>query len=171
MIARAYLSLGSNIGDREGHLRAALDRLTLHGNLVSVSSLYETEPVEFTQQAWFLNCAVALDTGESAAELLQTALSVEREIGRQRTQDKGPRSIDIDILLFNQLVLEEKGLMIPHPGMAQRRFVLEPLVEIAPDVLHPVLGKTVQQLRDVLPPGQIVRRLEWSGDIRSVRGR
>jgi 2-amino-4-hydroxy-6-hydroxymethyldihydropteridine diphosphokinase len=170
MIARAYLSLGSNIGDREDHLRAALDRLSVHGNLAAVSSLYETEPVEFTQQAWFLNCAVALDTGESASELLQTALSVEREMGRQRTQDKGPRSIDIDILLFDQSVINEKGLTIPHPGMAQRHFVLEPLAEIAPDLVHPVLGKTIGKLRDALPPGQVVRRLEWSGDVRRVRG-
>jgi 2-amino-4-hydroxy-6-hydroxymethyldihydropteridine diphosphokinase len=160
MIARAYLSLGSNIGGREAHLRAAIEQLALHGNLVRVSSLYETEPVEFTKQAWFLNCALALDTGESAGELLQTALSVEHEMGRQRTQDKGPRSIDIDILLFDQLVVSEKGLTIPHPGMAERRFVLEPLSEIAPDAVHPVLGKTVRQLLQELPPGQIVRRVE-----------
>jgi 7,8-dihydro-6-hydroxymethylpterin-pyrophosphokinase len=81
-------------------------------------------------------------------------------MGRQRTQDKGPRSIDIDILLFDQLVVSEKGLIIPHPGMAERRFVLEPLSEIAPDAVHPVLGKTVRQLLQELPPGQIVRRVE-----------
>jgi 2-amino-4-hydroxy-6-hydroxymethyldihydropteridine diphosphokinase len=160
MMVRAYLSLGSNVGNREQQLRTAMGELARHGNVVRVSSLYETEPVEFTQQAWFLNCAVAFETTAAPAVLLQTVLSIEREMGRHRTQDKGPRTIDIDILLFDQLVVNEKGLTIPHPGMAQRRFVLEPLAEIAPDIVHPVLGKTVRELREELPPGQIVRRVE-----------
>ena len=160
MTARAYLSLGSNLGDRDLQLRTAIERLARHGNVVRVSPLYETEPLEFTQQAWFLNCAVAFGTTSAPAELLQTVLSVEREMGRQRTQDKGPRLIDIDILLFDQLVVNEKGLTIPHPGMALRRFVLEPLAEIAPDVVHPVLGKTARELLKELPPGQIVRQVE-----------
>lgn len=159
MIARAYLSLGSNVGNRELQLRTAIERLARHGDVVRVSSVYETEPVEFTEQAWFLNCAVAFDTAEGAAELLQTVLTVEREMGRQRSQDKGPRLIDIDILLFDQLVVNEKGLTIPHPGMAQRRFVLEPLAEIAPEVVHPVLGKTVREMLEELPSGQVVRRV------------
>ena len=159
MIARAYLSLGSNVGNRELQLRTAMERLARHGNLVAVSSVYETEPVEFTQQAWFLNCAVAFETTAAPADLLQTVLSTEREMGRQRTQDKGPRTIDIDILLFDQLVVNEKGLTIPHPGMALRRFVLEPLAEIAPNVIHPVLGRTVRELHEELPPGQVVRRV------------
>jgi len=160
MIARAYLSLGSNVGNREQQLRTAMEDLARHGQVVRVSSLYETEPVEFTQQAWFLNCAVAFETTGTPADLLQTALSIEREMGRQRTQDKGPRTIDIDILLFEQWVVNEKGLTIPHPGMAHRRFVLEPLAEIAPEVVHHVLGKTVRELLEELPPGQVVRRVE-----------
>lgn len=159
-MARAYLSLGSNVGNRELQLRAAMERLARHGTVVRVSSLYETEPVEFIQQAWFLNCAVAFETMTTPTELLQTVLSIEREMGRQRTQDKGPRLIDIDILLFDRLVVNEKELTIPHPGMAQRRFVLEPLAEIAPEVVHPVLGKTVRELLEELPPGQVVRRAQ-----------
>ena len=89
-MARAYLSLGSNVGERELQLRTAIERLARHGNVVRVSSIYETEPVEFTEQAWFLNCAVAFETTAAPIELLQTVLSVEREMGRQRTQEKGP---------------------------------------------------------------------------------
>lgn len=156
----AYLSLGSNVGDREAHLRAALDRLLGLGKLIRVSSHYETEPVEVTNQAWFLNCAAAVETDLGAAELLAGVLAIEQEMGRRRTELKGPRTIDIDILLFGNLVIDQVGLAIPHPSIAQRRFVLEPLSEIAPDALHPLLRKTVRQLRDALPPGQIVRRVE-----------
>jgi 2-amino-4-hydroxy-6-hydroxymethyldihydropteridine diphosphokinase len=156
----AYLSLGSNTGDRADNLRAAIARLGQFGRVVAVSSLYETEPVEFTNQPWFLNCALALETDKLPGQLLHDVLAIEQDMGRRRTEAKGPRNIDIDILLFGDEIVEEKGLRIPHPGLPTRRFVLEPLVEIAPEVLHPVLKKTVQELRDALPPGQIVRKLE-----------
>jgi 2-amino-4-hydroxy-6-hydroxymethyldihydropteridine diphosphokinase len=159
MRKRAYLSLGSNTGDRATNLNAAITRLSQVGKVVAVSSFYETEPVEFTSQPWFLNCAVAIDTEKSPVKLLQAALAIEREMGRQRTQEKGPRNIDIDILLFEDEVVEEKGLKIPHPGLAARRFVLEPLAEIAPEVRHPVLKKTVRELLAALPAGQAVRKL------------
>ena len=156
----ACLSLGSNTGDRATNLRAAIGRLSQVGNLVTVSSFYETEPVEFTTQRWFLNCAVGLETTKTPQELLQAALTIEREMGRTRTQEKGPRNIDIDILLFDNEVVDEKGLKIPHPGLTSRRFVLEPLAEIAPEARHPVLEKTVRQLLAALPAGQAVRKLD-----------
>jgi 2-amino-4-hydroxy-6-hydroxymethyldihydropteridine diphosphokinase len=155
-----YLSLGSNVGDREAQLLDAQTRLSAIGRVVAVSSLYETEPVEFTQQPWFLNCAVALETNKTAQELMAVILRIEQEMGRRRLQKKGPRSIDIDILLFGETVIDSTDLTIPHPALHQRRFVLEPLAEIAPEVLHPALKKTIRELRDALPPGQAVRKLK-----------
>jgi 2-amino-4-hydroxy-6-hydroxymethyldihydropteridine diphosphokinase len=153
-----YLSLGSNIGDREARLRDAITRLQTLGRVVSVSSFYETEPVEFTDQGWFLNCAVALETTETPEQVMEAILRIEHEMGRQRLQNKGPRLIDIDILLFSDKVVDSAELTIPHPAMHERRFVLQPLAEIAPEAWHPVLKKTVRELLDTLPAGQVVRK-------------
>jgi 2-amino-4-hydroxy-6-hydroxymethyldihydropteridine diphosphokinase len=155
-----YLSLGSNIGDRETHLRAAIQRLQSLGRVQSISSAYETAPVEFTDQPWFLNCAVALESSSTPAHLMQQLLEIERAMGRQRLQKKGPRTIDLDILLFEDVIVNGLELTIPHPAMQYRRFVLEPLAEIAPDAVHPVLKKTVRELLSELPPGQSVHRIE-----------
>ena len=161
----AFLSLGSNVGDREQRLRDAIARLETVGLVVSVSSFYETEPVEFTDQTWFLNCAVALETAATAEELMTGLLDIERQMGRQRVQKKGPRSIDLDILLFvdslkGDAVIDSPELIIPHPAMHQRRFVLQPLAEIAPEARHPLLKKTTRELLDALPAGQAVRKLQ-----------
>ena len=157
-----HLSLGSNLGDRYANLRAAIERLGEAGAVSTVSGFYETEPVEFRDQLWFLNCVVALETKYSPEALLTKVLTIEREMGRLRMKDKGPRSIDIDILLFGDRVVEEqeRGLKIPHPAMHQRRFVLKPLVEIAPEALHPQLQKTARELLADLPAGQMVRLFE-----------
>jgi 2-amino-4-hydroxy-6-hydroxymethyldihydropteridine diphosphokinase len=160
MLTLVYLSLGSNVGDREAQLRDALARLGAAGRVAEVSSFYETEPVEFTEQPWFLNCVVALETIKTARQLMAAILRIEQDMGRRRLENKGPRAIDIDILLMGDTIVDSKQVTIPHPAMHQRRFVLEPLAEIAPDQLHPVLHKTMRELRDALPRGQAVKKLK-----------
>jgi len=155
-----YLSLGSNLGDRQANLREAIARVAELGDVTSVSSCYETEPVDFVAQPWFLNCAVALSTDKMPRQFLGALQKIEQEMGRKRTQPKGPRVIDLDILLFGSAVVDTPQLTIPHAAMHERRFVLEPLAEIAPEVRHPVFKRTVRELRDALPPGQQVRKLK-----------
>ena len=152
----AYLSLGSNIGDREDHLNTAMTLLNTVGSIERLSSFYETDPVEFVEQPVFLNCVIALQTELSPTELMNQVLNIERRLGRERIQRKGPRTLDIDILLYGDRVMNAADLTIPHPAMEQRRFVLLPLTEIAPGVLHPILNKTARELLEELPPGQKV---------------
>ncbi|HSZ62726.1 MAG TPA: 2-amino-4-hydroxy-6-hydroxymethyldihydropteridine diphosphokinase [Terriglobales bacterium] len=159
MSETAYLSLGSNLGDRAANLRSALAQMEVAGRVLAVSAFYETQPVDVPDQPWFLNCVAAIATDKSPRELLQFALKIEAEMGRLRMRHKGPRNIDIDILLFGDRVLDEPGLKIPHPAMHKRRFVLEPLAEIAPEARHPQLGKTAEDLLGELADGQTVRRL------------
>ena len=145
-MATAYISLGANLGDRAAMLREAVRRLGALGRVMAVSSLYETEPVGFREQPPFLNAVVALETDLGPAELLAALVAIERDLGRVRTFRNAPRTLDLDILLLNGLVLHEPGLTLPHPRLHERAFVLAPLAEIAPEVVHPVLGLPVAAL-------------------------
>jgi len=133
-----YLSLGSNLGDRAGNLRAAIARLAGAGvRVTKVSSLYETEPVDYLDQPWFLNCAVEAETALSPLDLLHALRGFEAKLGSQKEFAKGPRLLDMDILLYGGETIELPELQIPHPRMLQRNFVLAPLAEIAPTLKHP----------------------------------
>lgn len=148
----AFLSLGSNLGDREALLNQALERLQAAGvRTVRRSTIHETEPQDFRDQPWFLNMAVEVETDLTPRELLASIQKIEAELGRQRTIPKGPRTIDIDILFYANLIIGTPELEIPQPRLTERRFVLDPLSEIAPDLRHPVTGKTIREAQAALP--------------------
>jgi len=148
----AAIALGSNldspVGDREANLREAIKRLKALGEVRAVSSFYDTEPVGYVAQPRFLNGALLLETDLGPAELMRALLAVERAMGRDRTGTvaKGPRVIDLDLLLYGDAVVNTGELTLPHPAMAEREFVLRPLAEIAPAMRHPLLGLTVREM-------------------------
>ena len=158
---RVYLSLGSNIGDRRGNLRAAIDGLP-HGGvaITRVSSFYETEPVDLKEQPWFLNCVAEAETHFDPFMLLRALRKVETKMGGKKLVAKGPRRIDIDILLYGLETIDTPELQVPHPRMHLRRFVLVPLAEIAPGAVHPILKLTVAQMLGRTPDNSVVRRLD-----------
>lgn len=141
-----YLALGSNLGDRHRYLRGALQYLRERVDLATISSIYETEPVGYLEQPLFLNLVCSGKTQLSPQELLKFAKEIEVTIGRQPSLRNGPRSIDIDILIYDDLHLAQADLIIPHPRMTERAFVLVPLAEIAPRLLDPISGQTMQAL-------------------------
>ena len=153
----AAIALGSNLesrfGDRRANLLEAVRRVGELGEVRSVSSFYDTEPVGFVAQPRFLNGAMLLETALEPLTLMRGLLAVEQAMGRVRGVTKGPRVIDLDLLLYGDVVMKSEELTLPHPEMQERRFVLEPLVEIAPGMVHPVLGITVEELFRLIPDG------------------
>lgn len=149
-MARAYLGLGSNLGDRQGHLRFALAGLSRVGTVLARASLIETEPVDCPGGGMFLNTCVCLESALEPSKLLSAAMRIEQRRGRSRTTRNEPRVLDIDILLYGDLVLCERGLQIPHPRLHERGFVLEPLAEIAPNLVHPSFHVSVRRMLERL---------------------
>ncbi|MFA5072594.1 MAG: 2-amino-4-hydroxy-6-hydroxymethyldihydropteridine diphosphokinase [Nitrospirota bacterium] len=142
----AYIGIGSNIGNKIEHCRKALELLEAYGKLKAVSSFYCTEPVGYPDQEDFVNAVAMIETGLLPEYLLEACHAIENMLGRRRTVLKGPRIIDLDILLYENQIIQAEYLIIPHPRMASRKFVLIPLCEIAPEVMHPLLQKSVSSL-------------------------
>ncbi|MGE5327406.1 MAG: 2-amino-4-hydroxy-6-hydroxymethyldihydropteridine diphosphokinase [Deltaproteobacteria bacterium] len=155
----AYLSLGANLGDRVGYIRKALELLKGAGVEVRrVSSFYKTEPVEFRAQPWFVNCAAEVATDLMPMQLLKAVKSVERAFGRRSGFPKGPRPMDIDILLYENAIVRSSQLTIPHERLAERKFVLIPLRELAADLRHPVTRRTVlEMLQETSDTSQVIK--------------
>ena len=156
-----YLSLGSNVGDRAENLRDAVAALATAGiEVIHASSVYETEPVDYLDQAWFLNMAIEAETELGALDLLHALRKIETHMGSKKVIAKGPRLIDIDLLLYSDQVIDTPKLQVPHPRMRLRRFVLEPLAEIAPNVRHPVSGLSAAEMLARTPDKSAVRKIQ-----------
>ena len=167
----AYIALGSNLGYRTEALSSAIRHLGSLGRVVALSSLYETEPVGYHDQPAFLNAVVALETQLEPLPLLRGLLAIERQLGRDRSQSpfKGPRTLDLDLLLMGDRIVVDEELSLPHPALAQRRFVLAPLTEIAPELRHPEYNQTMANLLSQLPDDgenrvSAVRRIPAAAD-------
>ena len=145
-MARAAIGLGSNLGDRSRHINDAVSALASLGTLVRVSSLYETAPIGGPEQGPYLNAVVVIDTEMPARELLEQCLEIERAAGRERRERWGPRTLDLDLLLYGDEIIGDDGLVVPHPRMTERRFVLDPLLEVWPDAVLPD-GTPLQSFR------------------------
>lgn len=157
MFTPVYLALGSNLGDREHYLEAAIRALSSHDaiEVVSVSDFFNTKAVSEFDQPDFLNAALGITTILSARELLSVTQGIETEYGRTSKGTYDPRTLDIDILLYGNDVISDDDFVVPHPLMHERRFVLDPLAQIAPHVMHPILQATVQELHDILEEGSV----------------
>ena len=168
---KIYLALGSNLGNREQHLQTCIDAINAPDlRVVRASSAYETAPRDFKDQPWFLNLVLECETELFPLQLLKRLQKIEKQLGRQRTVSKGPRTIDIDILLFGNFLIDQPLLQVPHPRMTERRFVLEPLAEIAPELRHPVARRTIKELL-ANTKDQALRKAPWAPSIFMERTR
>jgi 2-amino-4-hydroxy-6-hydroxymethyldihydropteridine diphosphokinase len=165
MLHTVYIGIGSNLESPAKNCLDAIERLSARPELTLIarSSLYQSEPFGITDQDWFVNSVVQITTSLSPEELLRVCLSIEKEMGRTRTKKWGPRIIDLDILFYDDLILKQEGLEIPHPGIAERSFVLAPMNEISPDFVHPKLKKKIETLLEEIPNPQQVTRVPSDG--------
>ena len=156
--AIAYIGIGSNVRDKPFNCRYSVDKIDqLPGcHVTACSSIFKTEPVGVTGQDWYANCVVQVKVSQRPSKLIKGLIGIESDMGRIRKERWGPRIIDLDLLLFGQEIIESDNLIIPHPLLHKRRFVLEPLVQLAPDLMHPVLRLTLSQLLNRLPKGPLV---------------
>lgn len=157
-MAKVLLGLGSNVGKPVDNLSKAIGKLSETASILQVSSLYRSEPVGYANQDWFLNCALVAETSLQPQALLERILEIETLLGRVRTIRNGPRTIDIDILLYDGLQLEGPPLTVPHPRMHERAFVLRPAAEIAPAWQHPLLRLSIKTLSEILPAAEKIER-------------
>jgi 2-amino-4-hydroxy-6-hydroxymethyldihydropteridine diphosphokinase len=160
----AYLLIGGNLGNRSANLQKAIQLIEQNcGQVVQSSAIYETAAWGFTNQPAFYNQALKIETNNLPESFMQQLLLIEQEMGRIRTVKLGPRTIDLDMLFFNQLILNTELLVLPHPALTERRFVLLPLSEIAPNLVHPVFHKTIEQLLNDCPDKLNVQKLSIEG--------
>lgn len=164
-MANAYIAIGSNQGDRIDYCNKAITAITKFAVIKSLSSVYETEPVGVTDQPDFINCVVEIETGLGPYELLSSLLDIENKLGRKRVDAGGPRTIDLDLIFYDAVVIQGEDLIIPHPRVHLRRFVLEPLQEIAPDFIHPILKVSVSKLLHDL---EETKRVNKVGDFSTI---
>ena len=156
-MANVFIGIGSNLGDKEDNIRKSLGLMKNQLKVLKISSLYETKPVGYKKQDMFLNCAIQSSTKLSPIELLEFLQSIEKRLGRVRTIKNGPRTIDLDILIYDDNVINQKKLIVPHPRLHERQFVLEPLKELKPSLMHPVMKKTIGELYDSLEKKESAR--------------
>jgi 2-amino-4-hydroxy-6-hydroxymethyldihydropteridine diphosphokinase len=145
-MVNVYIGIGSNLGDKKENIRKSIKFMEEKCKIIKVSSLYKTEPIGYKNQDWFLNCTIKAETELKPLELLRFLQSIEKKLGRIRTIKNGPRTIDLDILFYNKKVINKRRLIIPHPRLHERAFVLDPLKEIAANFIHPVLKKPINEL-------------------------